>query len=97
MDWVTQLLMNPNEEKSITVKTKPQKASAPEAPLDMGSANLPQGVMDAFGAQQPQLPPNFMDLIAASIGGGGPSPAPMVDPMANQIPMDVPMNPYAMG
>jgi hypothetical protein len=90
---LTQVQANGNQKSTVTVKTKPgKKEQGPEAPLDPNSANLPQGVLDMLmggmgqpAPQQPSLPPELLQMMMM----GAPSPAPTVDPMANQIPMNL--------
>ncbi|HYX39937.1 MAG TPA: hypothetical protein VE954_43125 [Oligoflexus sp.] len=88
---LTQVQANGNSKQTVTVKTKPaKKEQGPEAPLDAASANLPQGVLDMMGMgqaapQQPSLPPELLQMLLSQ----PPSPAPTVDPMANQIPMNM--------
>lgn len=93
MDYLSQILADSSQERTVTIKTKPgKKEQAPEAPLDPGSANLPQGVLDMLmlgQAQKPSLPPQ---LLAMMMQNSAPAPAPMVDPMMGQIPMMA--NPY---
>lgn len=59
MGMLELLLGDAGLERTITIKTKPQKTDgAPEMPLDPRSANLPQGVMDMMmgGGFQGQVP-----------------------------------------
>lgn len=97
---ISALLLNPTEERSITIKTKPEKKEAPpEAPIDSASANLPQAVLDMLGmgagASAPPtmagLPPELLQLLMSGGGAQG-FAAPPMDPMAGQMPM----NPYGV-
>jgi hypothetical protein len=52
IDFLSQLLGDMNQERTITIKTKPQKRDAPpEMPLDGSSANIPQNVLDLMRMQ----------------------------------------------
>jgi hypothetical protein len=85
MDLLSLLLGSQNQERSITIKTKPnQEKAPPETPLDGQSANLP---------------PEVLAMLSSSTGGSGlggqPEMPPQGDPMMGQIPMDMAQNPYA--
>jgi hypothetical protein len=85
MDLLSMLLGAQNQERSITIKTKPnQEKAAPEQPLSNESANLPPEVMQMLAS-----------LGGAALGGGAPNPA--IDQslagMQGQVPMDM-ANPY---
>jgi hypothetical protein len=95
------LLGAQNQERTITIKTKPnQEKTPPEQPLSAQSAQLP-----------PEVIAMMQQGLGAMGGGGGgmggmpdlasllgEMPPPTYDPMAGQIPMDIttdPMvNPY---
>lgn len=51
------LLGDNNQERTITVKSKPMKDQPPEAPLDSGSANLPEPVMELMRMQAKAMNP----------------------------------------
>jgi len=53
IDFLSQLLGDVNQERTITIKTKPQskKDVPPEMPLDGSSANIPQNVLDLMRMQ----------------------------------------------
>lgn len=100
MDYLSQILANPNQKRTVTIKTEPEKRPGPpEAPLSPESANLPQGVLDMMmmgQAQKPALPPGMLQGLLMGAGGGNSTPPPMIDPMAGQIPMAAAptFNPY---
>lgn len=94
MDLLSLLLGAQNQERSITIKTKPnQEKAPPETPLSGQSANLPPEVLAMLSSQtggsglggQPEMMPGAM-----------PPGMPPVNPMYDQIPMDMAQNPYAM-
>lgn len=63
MDYLSQILGDPNLERTVTIKTKPGKGEqAPEAPLDSGSANLPQPVLDLMQMQARAMQPSPQPL-----------------------------------
>lgn len=98
MDYLAQILMNPSQERTITVKTKPIKDTPPEAPLSPDSANLPPAVLQMMGlagggGAAPE--PDMNAMLAQLLGQGGgdmmPIEGPTVDPLGGQVPIDGPM------
>lgn len=105
------LLGDSTQERTVTIKTKPQKKeAAPEMPLDQGSANIPQGILDLLhagnraqmAAEQDRNSQLRQLLGLGGVGGEIPQgmvpAAPVFDPMAGQKPMDFSVaggfNPY---
>ena len=105
MDYLAQILGDPSQERSITIKTKPGKEEGPpEAPLSSDSANLPgpvlemlglgSGVGEGIGGSQPDM----NELLQLLLSGGLTAPTSVpVDPLGGQVPMDLPTaNPYGV-
>lgn len=110
MDLIASMFADPNQERTVTIKNKPQKQSRPEAPIDSSSANLPGSVMEMMGIGQPmgfdgQMPmsyppsdPQALDLYQqGAMPAMGGMPDGSMDPYSmGQMPQG-PMDPYSMG
>ena len=70
MDYLSQILASPDQERTVTIKTKPQtkKDTPPEMPMDGQSANLPGSVMDLMQMQSRAFQDPNLSTIQGMIG-----------------------------
>jgi len=87
MDIMDMLLGAQNQERTITIKTKPnQERAPPETPLSADSANLP---------------PEVLAMISQGLTGAPPAmPPPQTNALGGQMPLDMAQpvmpNPYGV-
>lgn len=65
MDYIAQMMLDPNQERVVTIKTKPEakKDKSVEAPISPYSANLPQNIIDLVRGETGTAP------VGKEIGG----------------------------
>lgn len=75
MDYIAQMMLDPNQERVVTIKTKPdaKKEQAPEKPISSYSANLPQNILDLIQGevmqQQKPMAPAIGQALQMLLGG----------------------------